>query len=253
VNIREASRIGIALSGGGAKSFAHLGVLKALEEMALHPFAISGTSAGAIIGAFCAHGRSVDEIRAIFESAGYTNLFKPYSRWLGMVRLQKLLVNVISTLPDTFEELHHPLTVAATDFDKGCVRYFSNGDLKQALLASCSLPILMKPQLIDGVTYVDGGLVDNLPGEPLKSACDYLIGLHCNPVPSKVRKGIHGTMERFMLITIGSASMNQSSCFDWLLEPPEAGDFGAFDFHKSAELYEAGYRYGVRQIEQKLK
>src|ERR1700739_1661893 len=118
------------LSGGGCRGFAHLGVVKALQEHGIYPSEISGTSAGAIAGAFIAQGYTMDEIKEIFiKNVGLT-LFAWNGFNMGLMSMKRIQAFIHNNLRyKTFEELELPLYITATNFINGKQAIFTSGDL----------------------------------------------------------------------------------------------------------------------------
>src|SRR5688572_8579440 len=134
-------KIGLALSGGGARGIAHIGVIKAMEELGVKPDVISGTSAGSIVAVLYANGMKPDEI---FEVVNHLSIFRSVKMawaWSGLLKMEGLHALLTKHIPDnTFESLKIPLTVAATEIRLGEIRYFSSGELAPAVTSSCSIP-----------------------------------------------------------------------------------------------------------------
>lgn len=187
-------RIGLVLGGGGARGFAHVPVLEALDEMGLAPTAIAGTSIGAIYGAARAGGLSGAEIRArtldIFgnRTAALSKLWSMRPKKLGdlltggfgigQINSEKILEAFVGdALPETFEACVLPLTVVATDFYGGEEVIFSRGSLRPAVAASIALPTLFKPVVIDGRVLVDGGIVNPIPVDALPAEVDVIVAV----------------------------------------------------------------------------
>ena len=238
-------KIGLALSGGGARGIAHLGMLRALEERGVTFNCISGASVGAIIGALYAQGMKADEILDIILKTRILSSLRP--AWtlrglLSMDRIQSLLLNLIPH--NQFEQLLLPLTVAATDLQLGKPHYFSSGPLVPALLASSCVPGMFNPIFLDQTTYVDGGITDNFPVLAMRSQCDFIVGLHCNPiVPVPQAKNFRSVLERTLLLAINSnAEKNKASC-DLLIEPSGLGRFSTLELARARELADIGYQY----------
>jgi len=169
-------KIGLVLSGGGARGIAHLGILRALEEHKVVFDCVSGTSVGAIIGALFAQGMRPEEIlEAILQTRMLRSLRPAWTLrgLLSMESIQSLLVHFVPH--DTFEALRIPLTVVATDLEAGKPHYFSQGALIPALLASSCVPGMFNPVVLNGTTYVDGGITDNFPVRAIRSRCDVII------------------------------------------------------------------------------
>lgn len=149
---------GIVLSGGGARGIAHLGILKALDEFGIQPSIISGTSAGAIVGAFYAKGFRFSEIVSIIKNGhffNFSNLNIVKQGLFSMKGFEEIYENYFEN--NSFTDLKTPLYIAATDILKGEINYFSDGELSFALLASSCTPVLFQPVFHKGNYYIDGG------------------------------------------------------------------------------------------------
>lgn len=238
-------KFGLVLSGGGARGIAHLGVIKALEEWGIEPAVISGTSVGAILGALYAGGMKPDEIiEAILQTKIYRSL-RPAWTWKGLLRLDSIKVLLEKYLPhNTFDQLQKKLTVVATDLEAGRARYFTEGELIPALLASSCVPGMFNPVEIDGKTYVDGGITDNLPACIIRNECDLVIGLHCNPIVHiESVTNFRSVLERTLLLAINGNAVPSKSCCDIIIEPSDLGRISTFEVAKARELMDIGYLY----------
>lgn len=238
-------KIGLALSGGGARGFAHLGIIKALEELGIAISEISGTSAGAIAGAFYCYGHKPDHILDIITSTGFLKSVRPAWSWTGLLSMdgfKELMHRYIQE--DSFENLKIPMTVAATEIRLGKVTYFNSGELISRVIASSTIPALFNPMILDGHVYVDGGIMDNLPVRPLVGKCDFIIGSHSNPVEQRFDiKNVKEVTERSLLIAINvNSSFSKSQC-NIVIEPPELGKFHTFDLSRGREIFDIGYQY----------
>ena len=157
-------RIGLALGGGAARGFAHIGVIQVLEEAGIRPDLVVGTSAGSLVAALYAAGRSGPELArtalAMDESA-ITDWSFPGR---GMIRGDALARYVREmTGGRTIEQLPLPLGIVATDLDSGAAMLFQRGDVGQAVRASSAVPAVFQPVKIGSREYVDGGLVSPVP------------------------------------------------------------------------------------------
>ena len=178
-------KIGLALSGGSIKGFAHLGVLQYMDEIGLKPDIIAGTSAGAIMGAFYADGYSPKEIFEIFSSVGFRGMTSLLPKRGGMFSTKNFMERLKTYLHhQNIEELPIPLRIVATDLDNGCQHVFSEGALAERIMASCSVPVLFQPVVIDRVSYVDGGLFRNFPVTVIREECDKVIGVNLGNISS---------------------------------------------------------------------
>ncbi len=207
----ERPKVGLVLSGGGAKGMAHIGVIKAMEEAGLYPDYITGTSMGSIIGALYAIGYSADEIKEIAlgikwetvltndipldkvafeEKAFYGRYFielpiknKQIGLPQGLIEGQELtmFLNKI-TRPahgiNDFHDLPIPFECIAADIENGEAVTLNSGSLPLAMRASMSIPTFFTPTLIDSTLFVDGGLIRNFPvQEALDMGADIIIGV----------------------------------------------------------------------------
>jgi NTE family protein len=238
-------KIGLALSGGGARGIAHIGVIKAMEEMGIKPDVISGTSAGSIVGVLYASGMRPDQI---FDVVSHLSIFKSVKiawAWSGLLKMEGLQILLTKHIPaNTFESLKIPLTVAATEVRLGEIRYFSSGELAPAIISSCSIPGVFDPVHFNDRLYVDGGLLDNLPARPIRDKCDFLIGSHCNHLTADYDEhSLKAVIERSMLITVSANTTASRMICDLVIEPPHMGRFSVFEMNKAQEIFDAAYKY----------
>ena len=243
-------RIGIALSGGGARGISHIGSLKAIDEFGLKPTAMSGTSAGAIVGALYAYGYSPDEMLKVIKGTGFLQLFRPAWRWTGLLNLEGMKHYLLKLIPENkFDALQFPFTVTATDIAAGKAAYFNKGELLTPLMASCSIPGIFHPVGIEGKIYVDGGIVDNLPVKPLKRKVDFILGFHCNPVePGYEAKNIKEVIERSMLMAMYTGTKARMKKCDMVIEPKALGSYTVFDLGKAKAIFDIGYKETLLQL-----
>ena len=251
-------KIGLALSGGGARGFAHLGVIKALEEMGLKINEVSGTSAGAISGAFYCYGYTPEEILNIISATGFLKSVRPAWSWAGLLSMEGFREMLLKYLPDnSFESLKIPLTIAATEIRLGKVVYFNSGILVPRIIASSSIPALFDPVNLEGHVFVDGGIMDNLPVRPLVGKTDFIIGSHCNPVEQRFDLGnVKEVTERSLLIAINVNATHSKTHCNIVIEPSNLGKYSTFELVKAKEIFDLGYAHTktmYKEIEQKLK
>ncbi|MFN0024580.1 MAG: patatin-like phospholipase family protein [Parvularculaceae bacterium] len=215
--------IGLVLGGGGARGFAHIGVIEAMEEAGLKPDVIAGTSMGAAIGALYAVGYTPAELRAIATDIDWTALFNdatPRDRLIfrrktddqlfstryklgfkdgrialpkGLIQGQKLFLTLNDLLNTrapgaAFDQTHIPFRAVATDIETRAAVALDSGDLARAVFASMAVPGLLPPVEIDGRTLVDGGLANNLPVSIARDmGADFVIvvDLGTDPLPAE--------------------------------------------------------------------
>ena len=157
-------RIGLALGGGAARGFAHIGVIQVLEEAGIRPDLVVGTSAGSLVAALYAAGRSGAELARValqMDESAITDWSFPGR---GMIRGDALARYVREqTGGRTIEQLPLPLGIVATDLDSGSALLFQRGDVGMAVRASSAVPAIFQPVRIGDREYVDGGLVAPVP------------------------------------------------------------------------------------------
>ncbi len=239
-------KIGLVLSGGGARGLMHLGVIKALNELGVQFSCISGTSAGSIIGALYAYGHSPEDILKQI-STGYFKAVRPAWALSGLMSLEGLKTELLRYIPENnFAALKIPLTTVATDLVKGQAKYFDEGELIPAVLASACVPAVFNPVTVNGVMYVDGGILDNLPVKPIQDKCDFIIASHCNPIDDHFdRMNIKAIIERSLLMAInGNTTVSKGMC-NVLIEPPGISKFGGFDIGRAKEMFAIGYDFTI--------
>jgi len=232
-------KVGIVLSGGGIRGIAHLGVLKALMDAGITFSHISGTSAGAIAGAFCAAGIDPEESLNIFMKTRLLRFVRPALSGLGIINIERTREIFTSYFNhEHIEDLDIPLTICATNFSEGHLVYFNKGPLIQAVLASSCIPGIFKPITIDNQMYVDGGVLNNFPVEPLLETCDYIIGSSCNHLmPVEKISGFSQLIQRAGIMSINHDMERKAKFCNLLIEPKGMGQISTFDMKKAETIY----------------
>ena len=246
-------KIGLALSGGGTRGVAHIGAIRALLEHGIEPTCIVGTSAGAVVGAMYAAGRTPDEMLAMaLEGDSLVKMFKfvlPFNSVTSLENLERLLLK--SEIPDTFSELKHDLTIAVTNFNRGCPEFLRAGSLHKAVTASCAIPLIFRPVTIGDELYADGGIFDNLPAHKLPEDCDIKIGIDLMPiVQSDVKSNsLAPTIAKrtFELIVYNNTSVGCDSCTH-VITPTKLAKYHTFTFGKFQLFHDIGYEATLRRI-----
>lgn len=236
---------GIALGGGGARGFAHLGIMKALQEKGIYPDLFSGVSAGAIAGVFLAAGFSPEETYNILKENGffkYSRVHFPKTGLLSLEGLKEIIEKHIEA--KDIQDLKHPLIVTVSNITDGKVEYIDRGNLGETILASCSIPILFAPVEIGGKLYVDGGLFDNLPIKPLQKKCKHIIAANISPLSKNVElDGLVQIATRIFHLSIGSKIEQKKDQCDLFIEPDGLRDYHTLAAGHADELFELGYKY----------
>lgn len=242
--------IGLVLSGGGARGFAHLGVIEALNEAGIYPDIVSGTSAGALAGVLYCDGYSPKEILKIMNTSSRLDYMRPTVPRDGLLQISgiaKILENNLRA--KTFEELKIPLFVTATDLNNGKVVYFNEGPLLDPVIASSSIPVLFKPVIINNIHYVDGGVLDNLPVKPIKNLCNFIIGSHVNPIGYEEKvNGLISVAQRTFMLSVSNEVVEKLNEFDLLFVPLELKNFGILDPEKAQDVFKVGYKAAKEKL-----
>lgn len=242
--------MGLVLSGGGARGFAHIGVLQALNEAGIFPDVISGTSAGALVGVLYADGYSPREILKMMNSTSRLHYIRPTVPREGLLQISGIERILRENLrAKSFEELKLPLYVTATDLNNGRAEYFCSGELINPVIASASIPVLFKPIIINDIHYVDGGVLDNLPIRPLENRCSRIIGSFVNPVGyEETVLSLTQIAERVFMLNMSKEVLEKSDRFDLFIAPPELKNYKILDPEKASEVFEIGYRAAVEKL-----
>ena len=235
--------IGLALSGGGVRGFAHIGAIMALEEAGIKPDVIAGTSAGAIVGALYASGYTPTEIFDLFKNTALLNFTKfaiPKNGLFSTADFVKFLKKSIKC--ERFEELSIPLHAVATNLDSGLGVVFSEGELPKRIMASSCVPVVFKPMEIDGINYVDGCIYRNFPVSVIRDMCKTVIGINVNPLPEKkYSKSIIGIAERSCTLMFRAITNEEIKLCDIYVEPQEIAQYNMFELKKREIIFKHGY------------
>jgi NTE family protein len=236
-------KTGLVLSGGGARGFAHLGVIQALNDAGIFPEVISGTSAGAIAGAFYCDGYKPKDILKIMKTDSRLNYMRPVLPRYGLLQISGIAKILNSHLrASTFEELKIPFYVAATNLNKGRIEYFSEGELLYPVIASSSIPVLFKPVVINKYSYVDGGVMDNLPIKPIENLCRFFIGSFVNPLGDQEEfSSLIDIAARTFILNLYKEALEKSKMFDLFIAPNELRNYNILDPEKAEDLFNIGY------------
>lgn len=264
--------VALALGGGGARGLAHAGVLRALEEKGYDVEAVAGCSMGGIMGALLGSGHSSDAIVDILENIRVRELidFGAHGGLIGGKGIERILR---SHVRKTFEDLDVPLKVTAVDVQKGTLVVLGHGDLVPALRATSALPGILSPvEHLDRV-LIDGGLLNNLPIDVVRTmSLAPVIAVDVAAPPNRhldfdENRGLVAAVKRLgnrefrnltMELFMKSFDIPQRFITDTRLamDPPELlvrprlpVEFGVEDAHRWEEAVEIGYRATKKAIE----
>lgn len=251
VTNKKKYKIGVALSGGGSRGFAHLAILKAMNEQGVYPEIISGTSAGALAAAFYADGHSSEQTLAYFKEAklkGFIETTLPKGGLFKTTRFESFLKKHLKAR--TFEDLKVPLRIVASDIEEGKSKVFGEGELIPAILASCCYPIVFCPVEFNGHYYVDGGLFSNFPVSAIRDECKVLIGVNVSPLKIvPYNNTLKYVIERMMNFTVGANTLEERKKCDYLIESRSLSGFSTFDIDSAEKVFKKGYKLATTYLD----
>lgn len=246
--------VGIVLSGGGSRGLTHIGVLEALRENGIEPESVSGTSAGAIVGALYAAGYSSAEMFEFFETRSPFRPSKLTLRKAGFVDTDKVVEDFLAYFPeDSFEALKRRLFVTATDLVRGRLEVFSSGRLVRPVVASSSVPLIFTPTEVDGILFVDGGIISNFPVDPLLGLCDVILGVYASPLrstdPSELTNSFAVSQRALEIGMFHNSRRNFHKC-DIVLSPPALAGEPTFALKQSHAIVDLGRMAALERMDE---
>ena len=243
--------IGIALGGGSARGFAHIGVLQALDEAKVPIGVVAGTSAGSLVGAFYAAGFSpwkMQEVALKVRDIDVADLSSGNKRgMIGGAALKRLVNGFLNNMP--IEKMPRRFAAVATDLANGEKVAIQRGDTGAAVVASCSIPGVFIPALFEGRELVDGGLTSPVPVAVARElGADTVIAVDVGGRPSsKPRSGLYEIiLQSFEIMGRSLAQLEGKSAN--LLIQPQTDRYDSSDFSARKEMIEAGYLAGQRAV-----
>ena len=253
IGLRKDKTVGLALSGGGAKGFSHIGVLMAFERYGIKPDIMSGVSAGSIASVLYAAGLRPNDIIKCFTDA---SKFADFTEWAipkeGFMKLDRFGRLLEEWLPVRYlEDLKIPTIVCATDLDHGKSVGWSKGEIVPRVIASCSVPIVFIPKTINGVQFVDGGVLRNLPAWAIRGYCNTLFGSNCSPLKppvTGVKTLIDIAYRSYHLMNKANVPQDARLC-DYLIQVNDVSHVSIFDLTALQKGVMAGYEAAMRVLE----
>lgn len=279
----EDLKVGLVLSGGGAKGFAHIGVLKALEESGVRVDYIAGTSMGAIVGGLYAAGYTAQELDSIITKTDFTTLIQDliprdaktfyekaesdryaltlpfdkfkiglpsgFSRGQNVYNLLSKLTQHVGKIED-FSELTIPFLCIATDIETSEEVVLESGSLAQAIAASGALPSLFNPRLIDDRLLIDGGVINNFPIDKIQSKVDVIIGVDVQDdfKTKEELNSIFDVMSQLSSFTTTRGLEEKMEQVDVYIHP-DIAMYSVMSFDKSKEIINSGEVAAAEQME----
>lgn len=243
VTTTKDKKTGLVLSGGGSRGIAHLGAIKALQENGYTFHEISGSSAGALVGALIAGGYSPDFILETLLSIDLKKFVRFSITRLGLFSIEKVADILHKYLPhNSFEHLKIPLYVCAADIEAGTEIFYSKGELIPPVLASCAIPGVFKPIKFDNRTLVDGGIINNLPLEPLQNNCDFIIGINVTAVDKTLKvSNAKDVLLKSLYLSISQQTSRKLAACDIAIEPSRLSRYDPISTKKANEIFTIGY------------
>ena len=237
-------RLGLALGGGAARGFAHVGVIQVLEEAGLHPHYVAGTSAGSLVAALYASGKSSQELRRVadtMEEAEITDWMVPLLN-RGALRGEALARYVNTQVGGKLiEQMKIPLAIVATDLRNGEAVAFRRGNTGSAVRASSAVPAVFQPVRIGDREFVDGGLVAPVPVRQVREmGANFVVAVDISSDPEGNPAGdtFQILMQTFAIMgkSINALALREA---DLVVRPPLSGVKSA-DFSARRRSIEAG-------------
>ena len=227
-------KIGLALGGGAAKGFAHIGVIKMLEASGIHPDVVAGTSAGSVVGALYASGMDAFQMQETAFGLDEAKIRDVRLFSDGLVQ-GKALEDYVNQLVQhrPIERLKLPFAAVATDLDSGQRTVFVRGNTGQAVRASCSVPGVFEPAMIRGRRYVDGGVVSPIPVDAARQlGADFVIAVDISARPDGGNpQGMLNIVGQSITI-MGRQLANQEIARADVVIRPDLGGIGPTDFEQ---------------------
>lgn len=247
---RKKLKIGLALGGGGARGFAHLGALKAFEEYGLKFDYVCGTSIGSIVGAFYCAGFSYDKMFNIAKNINLKDLRTNKIMFLPSKTdgIENMMIENLGDI--NIEDLKIPFSAVAVDIkttDEICI---TRGSLAKAVAGSCCVPGIFQPVVFGDMLLCDGGLKNTLPADiPKLFDCDYVIGIDVN------KSRLYGTNSSKVIdvLTCSIRILMQSNVvkgyvYSDVLLKPETKRFKSTKTEGFLDMIEEGYREAINNM-----
>lgn len=242
--------IALALGGGAAKGFAHIGVIKALEAQGIVPDIVIGTSAGAVVGSMYAAGRSGFELQSLAIALDESQV----SDWSlpdrGIFKGEALASFINKAVGQRgIERLNKRLGIVATDLGSGEAIVFRSGDTGTAVRASASVPGIFQPVAIRGHEYVDGGLVSPVPvrfARDMGATFVIAVDISDKPSPAKTKSSFEVLMQTFAIMG-QSISRNELREADVVIRP-DISQLGSVDFKTRHQAVLEGEKAAAREM-----
>ena len=249
------SKVGLVLSGGGARGFAHIGTIKILDELKVKPSCVSGCSMGAVIGALYCLGYSGKDIEEKIKTLTLKNILSiSFTKNSKKDKMENYLDIIFEN--KNFEDLQIPLYVNAVDIKTGKEVIFNKGNLSKAVRASIAIPGIFKPVLINERILIDGGVKNNIPIKILleNEKIDKIISVNAgqNKSPGSILESVHENnkikspniinilMKTLLIMQSNEYMLNFSKKHSNIFIVPDLIGYSIIDFKKYEEIINKG-------------
>jgi NTE family protein len=286
ITISDTLRVGLVLSGGGAKGVAHIGVIKAIEEAGVRIDYITGTSMGSLVGALYAIGYNSDQLYELARENNFVELFTEnadrrhisnYEKGFddrtvvsfpiserginlpaGIITGQNIYTYLsglawMAHSTEDFNELPIPFAAVATDLETGEAVVFRSGYLPDAIRASISIPSAFIPHEINGKYFIDGGLARNLPvQDAIDMGANYIIAVDVSTplVPKDSLRSLTEIMNQAVMYRVIERSEREKLKADLAINVSELNEYAITDFNLMEEFLDIGLREGRKHMDQ---
>ena len=251
--------VALVLGGGAFHGIAHVGVLKVLEEAGIPIDLIVGTSSGSLVGVLYADKPYADSLLPLMESTSRKDLFdiSIFRSKTGVVsgkRLQEFVVNNVGV--SQIEQTRIPFIAVATDIDQGKTVAFSAGPIAPAINASCAIPGFFDPVVMYGTTYIDGGILNNIPVNFAKElGAKYIIAVDIMPLKDSAQyHNYKDVLLRALMVSIRKHGEDNLALADMVISPNLKGIpyMSTKDNHKTYEMGVEAAEASLDQIKKDL-
>jgi NTE family protein len=253
---RKKKKVGLVLSGGAVRGFAHIGVLKVLQENEIPVDYVTGTSVGSIVGALVCGGYGWEEILKIAKKLKWNELVAPSLSGLGLVKadkMEKFIENLLGKVD--FDDLEIPFKAVAVDISRAREVVFDSGPVARAVRASSAVPGIFEPLMEKERALVDGGVINNLPcalARDMGAEKIIAVDLNADRAGDKLPVNLLDITYRSFAILLNNSSIEGRKCADILIQP-KLFNFSYHDLSQADELFEKGVEAGESALRQLKK
>ncbi|WP_101843781.1 patatin-like phospholipase family protein [Halobacillus sp. Marseille-P3879] len=250
-------KVGLALGSGGARGFAHLGVLKTLTAHNIPIDMIAGSSMGALAGALFASGQKIDDLYKLaltFKRKYYLDFTVPKMGFIQGRRIKEYIR--LFTFGKNIEEFTIPLSIVATDLVAGKKKVFQTGSASDAVRASIAIPGIFVPERIAGRLYIDGGVIDRVPVSVVKDmGADIVIAVDC--AHSTAEPTIHSIYDVIIqsidIMQDELASVTGITDYTDFMIRPDVERFSSRAFRDIEEIVKEGEKAAAKEVDRILE